>query len=66
MYTKAFMFVEPNGIEPMTSWLPVKRSPNWAKAPKREERLLNKTFAKNMGLADDLPDTRVGTLSQLS
>ena len=65
MYTKAFMVVEPNGIEPMTSWLPVKRSPNWAKAPKREAMLLKKLLS-NYGLAYDLPDTRVGTLSQLS
>ena len=28
-----FSFVDPNGIEPMTSWMQIRRSPSWATDP---------------------------------
>jgi hypothetical protein len=32
------VLVEPIGIEPMTSWMQIRRSPSWAKAPKGRKR----------------------------
>ena len=49
-------WVEPDGIEPTTSWMPFKRSPNWAMAP----FLISINFFQTT-----FPKT-FGTLTQLS
>ena len=51
--------MEPTGFEPVASWLPVKRSPNWATAPLyyKTKELYNKKMESQEEKIDEPMDS---------